>query len=536
MYPRRTVLAGVMAAGAMAALARAQGASPDVATAQGRVRGLIAGNGIYAFRGLPYGASTGGLNRFMPPKPPAGWTGVRDAVEYGPSAPQSLPGSTSNSLIDPRRLPESEDCLVLNVWTPSLDRNARKPVMVWLHGGGFQSGSASAPLYDGSNLARLGDVVMVGINHRLNVFGYTWLGGVAGKDFQTSGNAGNLDIVAALKWVRENIAAFGGDPGRVTIFGESGGGQKVTTLMATLPGKGLFHRAIAQSGPAFRVCQEADQDQAARAVMAKLGLQPGEIRKLQAVATVDLFKAYRAVLQEQQGQGAPWPVLRYFSPTLDGAAMAQHPYDPKAPAMTANVPLIIGYNHTEMTFFNRGREKFDLTDAEIAPRLERVVDRGADRVVAAYRQALPNASAWDLLMLINTDYPLSAYSREIAVRKTAMGPAPAYLYRFDYEIPLGGGRLHAPHTAELPFMFSNLKAGEVLVGTAPEMPALARRMSELWTTFARTGAPAAEGVPPWAPYDARTRRTLIIDKDIRQVADPDSSLRVAVDSALGLTV
>jgi para-nitrobenzyl esterase len=536
MYPRRTVLAGIAAAGAMAGIARAQGASPVVTTAQGRVRGLVSGNGIYAFRGLPYGASTAGANRFMPPKPPAGWTGVREAVEYGFSAPQSVPGSTSNSLIDPRRLPESEDCLVLNVWTPSVERNAKKPVMVWLHGGGFQSGSASAPLYDGSNLARLGDVVMVGVNHRLNVFGYTWLGGVAGRDFQTSGNAGNLDIVAALKWVRENIAAFGGDPGRVTIFGESGGGQKVTTLMATLPAKGLFHRAIAQSGPAFRVCEQEYQDAAARAVMGKLGLQPGDIRKLQAVDTVDLFKAYRAALQDLQAQAPAWPKLRYFSPTLDGVAMAQHPFDPKVPAMTANVPLVIGYNRTEMTFFNRGREKFDLTDAEIAPRLARLVDRGADQLAAAYRQALPNASAWDLLMLINTDYPLSAYSREIAVRKTAAGPAPAYLYRFDYEVPLGGGRLHAPHTAELPFMFSNLKAGEVLVGTAPEMPAMARQMSELWTTFARTGVPAAEGVPAWPVYDARTRETLIIDKEFRRVADPDRTLRVAVDSALGLTV
>lgn len=536
MYPRRTVLAGFAAAGAMAGLARAQGASPVVNTAQGRARGLVSANGIYAFRGLPYGASTEGANRFMPPKPPAGWTGVRDAFEYGFSAPQSLPGSTSNSLIDPRRLPESEDCLVLNVWTPSLEPGAKKPVMVWLHGGGFQTGSASAPLYDGSNLARLGDVVMVGVNHRLNAFGYTWLGGVAGKDFQTSGNAGNLDIVAALKWVRENIAAFGGDPGRVTIFGESGGGQKVTTLMATLPAKGLFHRAIAQSGPAFRVCERVDQDEAARAIMTKLGLRPGEIRKLQAVDQVDLVRAYRAVLQDQQAIGRPWPVLRTFSPTLDGVAMVQHPFDPKVPAMTANVPLVIGYNRTEMTFFNRGREKFDLTDAEIAPRLSRSMDSGADKIVAAYRQALPNASAWDLLMLINTDYPLSAYSREIAVRKTAAGPAPAYLYRFDYEIPLGGGRLHAPHTAELPFMFSNLKAGEVLVGSAPEMPSLARRMSELWTTFARTGVPAAEGVPAWTPYDARTRETMIIDTEIRRVADPDKSLRVAVDSALGLTV
>lgn len=535
MYPRRSVLAGFAAASAMAGLARAQGSSPVVTTAQGRVRGLISGNGIYAFRGLPYGASTAGANRFMPPKPPAGWTGVREAVEYGLSAPQSLPGSRSNSLIDPRRLPEGEDCLVLNVWTPSLERNARKPVMVWLHGGGFQSGSASAPLYDGSNLARLGDVVMVGVNHRLNVFGYMWLGGVAGSEFQTSGNAGNLDIVAALKWVRENIASFGGDPNRVTIFGESGGGQKVTTLMATTPAKGLFHRAISQSGPAFQVCEQRDQDAAARAIMGKLGLQPGEIRKLQAVDSVELVRAWRDVLQELNRGARPWPWLTYFSPTLDGVAMAQHPFDPKVPAMSANVPLLIGYNRTEMTFFNRGREKFDLTDAELPGRLADRMDQAtAVKVAAAYRQAFPSTSAWDLLMQITTDYPLSAYCREIAVRKTAAGPAPAYLYRFDYEVSINGGR--SPHTAELPFMFSNLEAGEVLVGKRPDMPALAHQMSTLWTTFARTGAPAAKGLPTWEPYDARTRKTLLINTETRQVADPDKSVRIAVDSALGLTV
>ena len=320
-------------------------------TSYGKIRGLD-NNGIKVFKGVPYGASTSGPNRFMAPAEPAKWTGVRDALAYGHSAPQrdpSAPRVTSGLSVSGQALPsEGEDCLVLNVWTPATGSGGKRPVMFWCHGGGFASGSGSSPDNDGTNLARRGDVVVVTINHRLNVLGFANLSEFS-RDFAASGDAGMLDIVQALQWVRANIAEFGGDPNNVMIFGQSGGGRKVETLLAMPSAKGLFHRAIIESGAAIKVI---DRDLAVRnseLLLAKLGIERGNVRELQNLPVEKIMAAHFAVMKEHPGVDQS---VAGFSPTVDGKILPQHPFHPTASPVSADVPVMIGCTRTEMTIFS----------------------------------------------------------------------------------------------------------------------------------------------------------------------------------------
>lgn len=501
-------------------------------TALGRIRGVDA-EGIKTFKGIPYGATTAGKNRFMPPVNPSKWSGVRDALEFGPSAPQREPGApvvTSDLAVAGAGLTaESEDCLVLNVWTPAINDGRKRPVMLWCHGGGFSNGSGSSPITDGANLARRGDVVVVTINHRLNVLGFTYLAELGGVDFAQSGDVGMLDIVHALKWVRENIAQFGGDPNVVTIFGQSGGGRKVAALLAMPSAKGLFHRAIIESGPAIRLVEIADATRAADALLSKLGLNKSQVRELQNLPVDKIMSAYFAVVQTMKVD----QMTMGFSPTVDGKALPTHPFHPTASAVSASVPLMVGCTRTELT--SRGDAvSFSLSDEGMQTRIRNLLGPSADRVIGVYRKANPSATPSDIYFLIASDYAYGAPIMKIAERRAALGTAPVYLYYFCWESPIEGGRLKSPHTIEIPFAFDTVKVAR-LTATSPDAPALADKVSDAWVAFARTGDPNISKLPRWPAFEPKNRPTMVFNNQSKVENDPIREERLAMFSAMSLT-
>lgn len=519
-------------------LNRAGAATPNkitanVETSSGNVRGAVV-DGINVFKGIPYGASTAGANRFMPPKKPDAWTGVRDVFDFGPICPQrnpkvSLaalagsiygPGKPMSIFAYPRRVPESEDCLVLDLYTPGVNDDRKRPVMVWLHGGGFSQGAASAPVYDGTNLARRGDVVLVGVNHRLNVLGYAYLGELGGADFAKSGNAGILDLVQALEWVRDNIERFGGDPKNVTIFGESGGGAKVSTLLAMPCAKGLFHRAVIESGPGLRALEREAATKVAEQLLSELGLKPGQIRELQKLPLERIMSAYFAV----GGAMSSGTGRRGFAPVVDGESLPRHPFSPDAPAVSADVPIVIGYNRTEGEFFLLSDPKArNMTDDDVKRRVKPLFGDNGQRVIDLYRKTDPGLSPYELFVLMQTDSGMGINSIRLAERKAAAGRAPVYLYNFNWDTPAEG--LKSPHTLEIPFVFNNIKVAKLLTGAGPAAFALANKVCDAWVAFARTGNPNtgnpnSAGLPKWEPYDEKNRATMVIDNESRLVNDP----------------
>lgn len=509
----------------------AEGDSVLADTTYGRVRGVEV-NGIRVFKGIPYGASTAGKNRFMPPLAPAKWSGVRDALVYGSSAPQTEPGSrraASALAVAAVGLPaESEDCLVLNVWTPAVHDNRRRPVMFWCHGGGFATGSGSSPVTEGLNLARRGDVVVVTVNHRLNVLGFTSLEEAGGPEFASSGDVGMMDIVAALRWVRDNIAEFGGDPNTVMIFGQSGGGRKVATLLAMPSATGLFHRAIIESGATLRLVEADQGTRVARELMSTLGIPKDRVRDLQSVPIDRLMSAYFEVVRkmnvDQMTQG--------FSPLVDGTVVPQHPFYPRASAVSADVPLMLGSTRTELTSSAQEAD-FSLTDAVMRTRIRQLLGNHADEAVRVYQKVNPGASPSDIYFLIASDYRYSGPVMKIAERRAALGKGPVYLYYFRWETPVDGGRLKSPHTIEIPFAFDNVKAAARLTGGGPEAMALADKVSDTWIAFARTGNPNQPKMPRWPAFNAADRPTMVFNTESRVVNDPIKEQRLVMFKALG---
>ena len=523
---------GLLALGAAAAaLAGAGHASAKVVLQAVTTEGPVAGgfaDGVLTFLGIPYASPPVGSLRFAPPVPPASRTAPLEARAFGHAAMQaSTPASSDTELgralqaVFPSKKDvesQSEDCLYLNIWTPAADKKKR-PVMVWPHGGGFAYGSDAWPMYDGGNLTKAGDVVVVGINHRLNVFGYTHLPEVEG-----SGNAGMLDIVQALKWVKANIAAFGGDPGNVTIFGESGGGAKVSYLMAMPGAKGLFHRAVVQSGPGVKAVPAERGDALRKALYAELGLADGDVAGLRATAPDQLVKAAAAAEKQMPGAGFD---RAGFAPVVDGRVLPHQPWDPKAPELSADIPLMIGINKDEMTLFMAGAPWFGrLDEAGLGAMAKAIYGDKAEAVLTALKSDFPKDSPTYLATHLTTYGRMFAGSVQIAERKAAQGRAKAYFYLLEWETPVGPFR--TPHTLEIPLVFDNVETSRLLLGAGPAPQLVASQMSAAWLAFARTGDPNTALLPKWPAYEAAKRSTMMFNQTSRVVEDPYTATRKAV--------
>jgi para-nitrobenzyl esterase len=477
-----------------------------VQTAAGRLRGVVR-FGVNQFWGVPYAASTTGANRFMPPAKVAPWTGVRDCFQVGNRSPQDPDGPISEVFALDRQEPMGEDCLNLNVFTPALG-SGNRPVMVWLHGGGFSGGSGNWLLYEGTNLARKEDVVMVSVTHRLNLFGFLYLADLnGGEKWVNASNAGMQDIVAALAWIKENIAAFGGNPNNVTVFGQSGGGSKVTTLMAMPSAKGLFHRAIAMSG--------------AEQFLGKLGLKPNQLDRLETFTWKQLQDAYYS---EPRMQGLA------TGPVVDGRSLPRDQWYPDAPAASADVPLMMGSTETEDAW-NDPPPPLQMPEDEMLTRVKRVVrndEAKARDMIALYRKTHPGISNTDVWLIMNSDNTRRANAQLLNELKTAQGKAPSYLYYFSWRSPVHKGQMKSYHTLDIPFALYNIDQAASMTGAMQDRYALAHRMSAAFASFARTGNPNHSDLPNWPAFNARAYPTMVFGNECTLINDPNREERLAL--------
>jgi para-nitrobenzyl esterase len=527
---RREFLA-VTSAAAVTGAAKAGTDSPIVKTTKGQLRGMTE-NGVLVFKGVSYAGPCDGKNRFKPPTALEPWTGVRDAVEYGP---QAIQNRDPNAPPTAPMSPSSENCQFLNVWTPAIGDGKRRPVMFYSHGGGFATGSGGSgknPAHDGSALARSYDVVVVTHNHRLGLMGYLYLGDILGEEYAASGITGMLDITAALEWVRDNIASFGGDPGNVMIWGESGGGAKVSTLLAMPAAHGMFHKASIESGPGIRMDPRDAATATARALLEDLGLTAGDARKLLDVPTSRLLEFQAKHMSAQRG------TVGNFGPVVDGHYLPAHPFDPVAPSMSKNIPLIVGSNKDETIFqsehlpLSEATQIFNLDDAGLRKRISTALGEKSgslDRVLDVYRKSRPKESPTDLYIAITTALWMRTNAITLAERKVAQNGAPVFMYVFAYESEVPVAKtidypMKSPHAMEIAFKF-NHPENSPSAGNRPERFQAARNMSQAWATFARTGDPSFDGIPRWPAYNLNSRATMILDAQCRVVEDPSSAER-----------
>jgi para-nitrobenzyl esterase len=481
-----------------------------VQTTGGQLRGA-AKDGVLRFRGIPYAAAPVGDRRLRPPVEHEGWEGVRDALEYGAMAPQVAGGL--EAMLGASKQATSEDCLFLNVTTPGAD-DAGRPVMVWIHGGGFVTGAGSIPWYTGVRFAQRDDVVVVSINYRLGALGFLRLDGLDG-----SGNLGILDQVAALRWVRDNIAAFGGDPGNVTIFGESAGGMSVGTLLGTPDAAGLFHRAIPQSGACQSVSSPEQSEAAVAAVAAAAGVTESDLAELpldRLLAAQQEVNATRAALLGGRGQMLP------FQPTIDGVVLERQPLEAVRDGSAAGVSVLAGTTAEEMTLFTALAGGDPIDDATLLKRLGRLVgdDRAAE-VLAVYQDEHPGASNDELYTAIGTDYVFRVPADDLLEAQHAHGET--FAYRFAYRTPAFGGVLGACHALDVPFTFdvADHPSSSMFVGEATDgVRALGAGMRSAWASFARDGEPIGEGLPVWPAWDPGRRATMQLDERSTVVDDP----------------
>ncbi|WP_257595268.1 carboxylesterase/lipase family protein [Parerythrobacter lacustris] len=519
---RRTAIAAGIATGVASLAGPAFGSSmfPVVETAQGKLRGMTSG-GVQIFRGISYAASTAGANRFMPPQPVEPWGGVRDALHWSEVAPQ-FPGdrrSTYADLIMVDRNPSGmgEDMLSLNLWTPGSDHNAKRPVIVVLHGGGFYSGSGNSVGMDGEQMARFTDSVVIAVNHRLGAFGFLHLAEFGGEDFATSGTVGMQDIVAALGWVRENVSAFGGDPERVLVFGQSGGGAKTSVLMAMPDARGRFQRAGVMSGSALRMMPAELASATAKRLLDLLEIAPGDVRKLQEVPWVTLLEAQAKLEAAYRAEGeAPGA----FAPVVDGITLPRHPWDPDAPAISSNIPMIVSTVLDERSY---RMGDFDMTEEGfVAFARERLGDRAED-AVAAYREEDPGAKPFLLAARLDSDRTFRKGAFTQAERKAAQGDASVWTYLWTSPSPAADGQFGAVHGIDVAPSLYNTRGA--LNGSSREAVKLAAAIASSWAAFAANGDPANDRVPVWPAYTQDSRNTLIFGEEIAVRSDPRAQFR-----------
>ncbi len=509
-----------------------------IETGAGKIRGFKR-NGVYIFKGIPYGASTSGANRFMPPSKPEPWSGIRNALQYGRVCPsqdsahfntdgKNLANTDEDAFVLHRGAAATipgEDCLRLNLWTPEINGSHKRPVMVYMHGGGFSGGSGHDLLsYDGENLARNHDAVLVNHNHRLNVYGYLNLAALGGDDFASSANLGMLDLVAVLEWVRTHIASFGGDPNNVTIFGQSGGGGKVLALMAMPRAKGLFHRAIVQSGPFLKCLAQDYSGRLAELVLAELGLSKSRVRELQRIsvdrlsgAAAEAMKkmpAHQSSIRQVYGEDS-------WGPTVDGHILLRHPFDPSAPEISADVPLLTGSNLHEFVNGLDRPEAQAMQMEEVHRLVSQEFGERSTEIIDAYRRDYPEAIPFDLYATIAAA-SVRRPAREQASRKVTLNRAPAYTYIYAWRTPMLDGRPGPFHASELAFTFDNAELCDHYSGGSTEAIGLSKQISTAWVSFARTGNPNHDGLPHWPKYTSERRATMQFDRSCQVRNDPES--------------
>ena len=507
-------------------------------TQYGKVRGFLDG-GVFTFKGVPYGQTTAGENRWLPASRPTPWKDELSALVYGANCPQNLHTWTSPEqtfIQDWDDGWQSEDLLKLNIWTPSL--TGKRPVMFYIHGGGFSFGSSyELPSHEGAQMARHHDVVQVSVNHRLNILGFFDVSDIGGPAYEDSANVGMTDLAAALKWVQENISNFGGDPDRVMIYGQSGGGSKVTTLMGMPSTAGLFHRASAQSGGGGNIPDKEQQKEVARQVMKDLGLASNDIESLQKMEWAKLIAAGNAAVSKinpsgppMMGPGAPGKPRVGWSPCVDGKVINMRSFFDAAPEISKNVPMLVGSVSEEG---NRMSSK--PTEEEWHSNLAKAYgNEKASAIVATLKKAYPQKKIQTLSYICSGSFGLNGLSMRNNVVKMArlkhqLNAAPAYAYYFKWQTPVLDGLPGAWHTAELQFCFDNTKRCEQGTGNTPEAQALARNMASAWAAFAATGNPSLASLK-WLPTDPDSNKTMIWDSECRMVDDPDGEARKIISN------
>ena len=495
-------------------------------TEYGKVRGFIL-RGIHQFLGIPYGADTSGKNRFMPPQKPLPWNDIKPTIWWGNTAPQIMEKRYANvvsSFVDHWNYDDvSEDCLKLNIWTPALDNNKR-PVVVWLHGGGYVNGNGiEQDGYHGENLARFGDIVFCSVNHRLGALGYCCLS-AAGGGFG-SGNAGNLDLVASLEWVKNNISQFGGDPGNVTIIGQSGGGAKVTTLMNMPAAIGLFHKAVALSGSSLIGVNKDYSEKLGLKVLEEAGLKVGEIEKLQQIPWLEFIQIANKAVAKLSDEAKKMGIQREgFSPVSDGIHLINEPFF--STGLSANIPFLINTTFHEWTPSRADASLETVTWEQVAERLTPRFGEKSNAMIAAYKKQFPSASPVEIWALI-----LSNRKNAVAAAdaKTKQSKAPVYLSWFGWEPPLFDGRMRAFHCIDICFWFYNTDLMYTHTGGGKRPKALSQKMANSFIQFVKTGNPNGGGLPQWTPYSSEKGETMILDDICLMQNNPDAEARKSLD-------